>query len=316
MRVLITGATGYVGRYVVKAFLAQGAEVACLVRRPGSEEMFGQRRVEAFYGQVTEPASLKNICHRVDVVVHLVAIIREKGDITFDLVNRQGTRNMVAAAKEEGVKRFIHMSAIEAGPDSSYPYLYSKWQGEQEVVKSGIPHTMLRPSIQFGEGDEFINTLAGLVRVFPVVPVAGSGKNRFQPIAVEEVAQCVVHAADREDYAGQIVELGGPEVLTYDQIIDVIVQTYGVRRPKLHIPVPLMRQMVRLMEMTLPHPPATLEQLKMLPVDNVPGTNRAEEMLGFKPRPLRGNIEYIKKIGFVDGLRITLGFMPRHIRDH
>ena len=316
MRVLITGATGFVGRNVVKAFLAQGAEVACLVRRPGSEELLGQRTVEAFYGQVTDPAALKNIFHRVDVAVHLVAIIREKGKLTLDLINHQGTRNVVAAAKEEGVKRFVHMSAVGAGPATSYPYLHSKWMGEQEVVKSGIPYTILQPSIQFGEGDEFINTLAGLVRAFPVVPVAGSGRNLFQPVAVEEVAQCVANVAGREEYTGQIMGLGGPEVLTYNQIIDIIAETYGVKRVKLHIPVPIMRQMVRLMELTLSRPPVTLGQLKMLPVDNVPESNKAEELLGFMPRPLKGNIEYIKQIGFTDGLRIALGFMPRHIRDH
>ena len=316
MRVLITGATGFVGRHIVNAFIRKGAEVSCLVRTPGQEEMFGKRTVETFYGQVTDPKSLKHICHNLDVVVHLVATIREKGKLSFDFVNRQGTANIVAAAKEEGVNHFVHMSALGATPDQSYPYPYSKWQSEQEVMNSGISYTIVRPSVQFGGGDEFINTLSGLIRSLLVVPVAGSGQARFQPVSVEDVALWVVEAAAQPEYYGRTIDLGGPDILTYNEIIDLIRETYQVKRLKAHIPMPVMRQFVRIMEFALPHPPVTLKQLKQLNMDNVTKGNAIEKILGFKPRPLRGNIEYIKQIGFIDGIRIGLGMMPRRIRDH
>lgn len=316
MRVLITGATGFVGKHLVKAFILNGAEVSCLVRTPGQEEMFGHRTIEAFYGQVTDPISLKHICHKIDVLVHLVAIIREKDEFSFDFVNRQGTANIVAAAKEANVNHFIHMSALGSTSDQTYSYCYSKWQSEQEVVNSGIPHTILRPSVQFGEGDEFVNTLSGLVRSLPVVPVAGSGHTRFQPISVEDIALCVVKIADQAKYYGKTIDLGGPDILTYNEIIDLIKETYRVKRLKAHIPIPIMRHLVRLMEITLPRSPITLKQLKQLDMDNVTKEHEIEKILGFKPKPMRGNIEYVKQINFIDSIRIALGMMPRHIRGH
>jgi NADH dehydrogenase len=220
------------------------------------------------------------------------------------------------AAARDGVEQFIHLSAIGARDDATYPYLYSKWQGEQAVIQSGVPYTILRPSILFGPGDGFVNVLAGLVRVFPVVPVAGSGKNTFQPMAVEDLARCVAGAAGRADLLGKVIEVGGPDHLSYNDILDAVVRACKTRRLKLHVPSPAVRLAVRLMEALLANPPATTEQLRMLAVPNVAGLKTVEETFGFKPRPLPGNIEYVRKIGFWDGLRMSLGPPPRHIRDH
>ena len=322
MIALVTGSTGFLGREVVKALLsqdieAQDVEVRCLVRTHGREEIFGGRQVDIRYGGIGDPATLRAACRDVDALVHLVAIIREKGDdTTFDRVNHMGTRNVVEAAREEGVKRFIHVSAIGARDDPAYPYLYSKWQGEQAVINGGIPYTIIRPSLLFGDGDEFINSLAGLVRAFPIVPVAGSGRNRFQPIAVDEVARCVAESIGREDLADRTVEVGGPEHLSYNDMIDIICRTYRVRRLRLHIPLPVMRMMVRLMEVVLPKPPATTEQLRMVSLPNVTEPDAVENVYGFKPRPLEGNIDFIKRIGFWDGINISIGLMPPNIRDH
>jgi NADH dehydrogenase len=312
--ILVTGATGFVGRYVVRALLSSGMPVRCLGHSRRAEGLFGEG-VEVFYGDVTDLPALKVVMDGVDTVVHLVAIIRERGGATFYRVNHLGTRNVVLAAREKGVRHIVHISAIGARKNPHYPYLYTKWLGEQEVIHSGIPYTILRPSIQFGEGDEFINTLAGMVKALPIVPIPGSGLNRFQPIAVEDVALCVARCIGNEGLLGRVVEIGGPEHLTYNQLIDTIAGTYGVRRIKVHIPVPLMRLIVRAMEV-LPRPPVTSQQLRMLPIDNITGLDNVERLFGFRPRPLAGNIDYIKRIGYWDALRITLGFIPRHIRDH
>ena len=316
MIALVTGATGFVGREVVKALCSRGVEVRCLVRTPGKEVVLAGQDVDVHYGSVGDLAALRAAFYSVDVVVHLVAVIRESGKATFEAVNRGGTENVVKAAKNEEVKHFIHLSAIGAADTPEYPYLYSKWQAEQAVIGSELPYTILRASLQFGEGDEFINSLAGLVRAFPVVPIVGSGKTRFQPIAVDEVARCVADAADRGDLMGKVIDIGGPDQLSYNEIVDTIAQTYRVRRLKLHVPVPAMRLVVRLMEALLPKPPATTEQLRMVSIPNVAELNTVEEVFGFTPRPLQGNIEYIKGISFLDGLRIALGFMPKRIRDH
>jgi NADH dehydrogenase len=314
--VLVTGATGFVGRQVVKALCSSGMEVRCLLRSPSRGEVLAGQPVDIRHGDVEDAAALKNAFHNVDAAVHLVAVIRERGEVTFERVNRRGTENVVKAARDQGVDHFIHMSAIGVSDSPAYPYLYSKWQAEQAVAASGLPYTILRPSLLFGEGDEFVNALAGLVRAFPIVPIAGPGRSKFQPIAVDEVARCVAIAVGREELMGKAIEIGGPDHLSYEDIVDTIVDTYGLRRLKLHVPLPAMRPAVRLMERLVPRPPATTEQLRMVSIPNVAGLNTVEEVFGFKPRPLRGNIEYIKEIGFREGLKISLGFMPSRIRDH
>jgi NADH dehydrogenase len=317
MLVLVTGATGFLGRRVMQELLDHHYQVRCLVHTPGRERIFPDHSVNVQYGSISDPDALASACQGVDFVVHLAAIIRQRRGATFDRINRQGTANLLAAAKEAGgVKHFVHVSAIGAANNPRYPYLYSKWQGEQEVSNSGLPYTIIRPSLIFGKGDEFINALAALVRVFPLVPVVGRGRNRFQPIAVEDVARCIVLALDRDDLKGKTIEIGGPEQLSYNEVVGIVARTLGEWRLRFHIPVWLMRVNVAIMEKLLPRPPITTEELRMLPIRNVAELNTVEQTFGFTPRPLEGNIEFVKSIGFGDGLKISLGFMPAHIRDH
>ena len=316
MTVLVTGATGFVGRQVVKALCSRGVEVRALVHTPGREGVLAGQPVDVHYGSVGDPTALKAAFYDVEAVVHLVAVIREGVQVNFDGVNRRGTENVIAAARGGGVRHFIYLSAIGAADDPLYRYLYSKWQAEQSVIGSGIPYTILRASLLFGEGDEFINSLAGPVRAFPIMPIVGSGKNRFQPIAVDEAARCIVAAIDEEELRGKVIEIGGPDHLSYNDIVDIIARTYRVRRLKLHVPIPVMRLVVRLMEMVLPRPPATTEQLRMISIPNVAELDTVEQVFGFKPKPLQGNIDYIKGITFLEGLRIALGFIPPRLRDH
>jgi NADH dehydrogenase len=254
-------------------------------------------------------------------VVHLVAIIRQRKGATFDQVNRQGVVNVVAAAKAAGAAgrlplHFAHVSVIGATSNPAYPYLYSKWLGEQAVINSGLPYTILRPSLLFGEGDEFLNTLAGLVRVFPLVPVVGSGQNRFQPLAVTDLARCLVSALGRDDLKGKIIEVGGPQQLSYNDLVEVVARTLGKGRWRLHLPVWLVQRIVAILERVQPRPPATTQQLRMLPIPNVAELDSVEKTFGFTPQSLEGNIDFVKAVSFIDGLKIIAGFMPSHIRDH
>ena len=314
--ILVTGATGFVGRNVVKALRTRGKGVRCLVHTHSRENVVTDYRVEVAHGDILDPTSLREAMKGVDAVVHLVAIIREKGRQTFDLINRGGTESVVQAAREAGVRHFVHMSAIGVREDPGYPYLFSKWQGEQAVINSGLTYTILRPSIQFGDGDEFINTLAGVVKAFPVIPVVGSGKTRLQPVSVEEVGALVSLVVDNPRFNGRIIEIGGPDHLTYDEIVDIIVKTLGVRRLKAHLPLAQVRSIIRVMEALIPNPPATTSQLDMLAVDNVTTTDSMEKTFRMKARSLEGNIGYIRGMSIWDAWRVALGFMPRRVRDH
>ncbi len=314
--ILVTGSSGFLGRNVVKALRTRGESVRCLVRSPSRARVVTDYGVELAYGDVLDPASLKDAMRGVDAVAHLVAIIRERGRNTFDRVNRQGTETVVQAARDEGVRHIVHVSAIGVQENQAYPYLYSKWLGEQEVIRGGVAYTIIRPSILFGPGDEFINTLAGVVKSFPVAPVAGDGRVRFQPISVEDVGGIVSLVAGNHRFGGKIIEVGGPDHLTYNEILDIIARTLGVRRVKVHLPVPLMRLLTRVMEAVIPNPPATTSQLEMLSLDNVTDLGSVERNFRMRPRPLEGNIGYIRNASRLDSLRIALGFPPRRMRDH
>lgn len=314
--VLVTGATGFLGRRVVPELQNLGHEVRCLVHTPGRERIFTPRSVEIEYGSVLDADALAEAFYGVETVVSLVGIIRQRKGVTYDAINRQGVANLVAAAKQVRTKHFIQISAIGASSDRAYPYLYSKWQGEQEVVNSGLPYTILRPSIMFGEGDEFLTTLAGLVRLFPLVPVVGSGRNRLQPIAADDVARCIALAVDREDLKSKVIEVGGPQQVSYNEIIAVVGRTLGKRRRRLHLPISLMYLATALLQALRPHPPATTDQLRMLAVRNVSEVGVVEKTFGFTPRTLEGNIDFVRSVTYGDGLSIALGAMPAHLRDH
>jgi NADH dehydrogenase len=231
----------------------------------------------------------------VEKVVHLVAIIRETGAQTFEEVIRRGTERTVDAAKVAAVKKFVYVSAIGAQDDARYPYLQAKWAAERAVTLSSLNHTILRPSIVFGEGDEFVNALASLVRWNPIVPVAGDGKARFQPIWVEDLVTCIVACLDGEAHNGQVIELGGPEHLTYDELVDIVKTELGRSRLKAHLPLAFMKPIAQVMEWMLPRPPVTREQLKMLALDNITDVDSVMKTFGVQPRRLADSVDYIKR---------------------
>ena len=244
-------------------------------------------------------------------VVHLVGVIRERGAYTFDAVNRVGTANVVDAAREAGVRVFVHVSALGVSDSPDFPYLLSKWRGEQAVINGGVPYTILRSSTYFGPGDRFIGTLAALVKAFPIIPVPGNGRTLYQPLHVEDMARCVASALKLPEPRGQTVDLGGPRHLTHDQILDTIARTYHLKRLKFHVPLALMRMMVAIMERLAPSPPATLHQLRMLSVDSVTELDSVERIFGFQPRPLDGAIDYIRDMSYWEALKLSLGFSRR-----
>ena len=288
--VLITGSTGFVGRHIVSELRSKGMEVKCLLRSPSKLGVLNGLDVKTCYGDVTNQASLDVALKDIEAVVHLVAIIREAKQATFQAVNFLGTRNLVQAAKRTGVRRLIYMSNLGAGPDQHFPLLCSKWRGEEEVRYSGIDFTIFRPSVMFGRGDGFVTVLADIIKRLPLVPVIGSGRTKFQLISVEDVATCLAKALDDNSTINQIIPLAGPEHLAYEEIIDLVIQTLKLKRLKLHIPVPVMRAIVSVMEKLLLQPPVTSAQLAMLNRDNITGLDVVGRVFGFKPVSLRERI--------------------------
>ena len=180
------------------------------------------------------------------------------------------------------------------------------------MTGSGLPYTILRPSVIFGEGDEFLTALAGLVRLGPVTPVIGGGRNRMQPVAVEDVARCVAASVGNSLLKGKTLSLGGPHRLSYNDLMEEVALAMGRRLRRLHIPTALAWPAVAVLQNLLPRPPVTTAQLRMLDIRNVAEGRDMEQEFGFTPKPLRGNIDYVNSVGFGDAVRMTLGLsMPR-----
>jgi NADH dehydrogenase len=296
MPILVTGGTGFVGSAIVEALADR--PIRLLVRDPTRAPGGSAANHEVVEGDVTKPESLSPALLGCHTVIHLVAIIEERGGATFDRVIRQGTVDMVLAARQAGARRFIYMSSLGASDRPGFAYMQAKWAAEEAVKSSGLDWTIFRPSVIFGPGDGFINALAGVVRRFPVTPVVGDGQTKFQPVSRTDVADCYLAALADHSTIGKTFELGGPETFTYQQLLDVIAAKLGKRKRKVHVPVPLMNVIVALSS-PLPkaiRPPVTSEQLKMLAIDNSTACSATESLIGRPPLRLEDGIDYIREV--------------------
>lgn len=294
MMVLVSGGTGFVGSHIVPALVKAGHRVRCLARRPENAGELKTPGVEFAPGDVTRPESLESAMQGVEAVVHLVAVIRERRGASFQDINVEGTRNMARAARNAGVKRFVHLSALGANPDPKYRYTCSKWLGEEAVRASGLDFVILRPPVIFGRGTGFTTQLIRSLTMFPfIAPVPGSGRALFQPVWAGDVAACVVKALEG-GRSGETLEIGGPEHLSYDQVVDAIIEALGKRRTKVHVPLPLIRVAVKVMERVILDPPATSVELAQLEVNKTTDVDSIKRLFGFEPLPLRRGLDYLK----------------------
>jgi len=299
MKILVTGAAGYVGNNTVRRLAEMGKPVRAMVR---NVEKAKKRladvadKVEFVQGDVTDRESLKPLMSGVSTVVHLVAIALEKSGQTYENVNYQGTVNTVDAANEADVNRFINMS--QNGADSSSPFRFLKSKGRaQDYVAQYAPNwTALRPSAIFGPQDEFFNSIARLVRLTPLVyPLIGGGTATFQPVSVDDVTEAIIRSIDDDTTIGKELGLGGPEVLTLGEIERRIIQALDSRRIFFPAPVWLLRGPVFFMEKALPGAPVSTSLLDLLAVPNIVEDNALVNHFGMQPTPFDGeHISYLK----------------------
>ena len=285
MKVFLTGATGFVGRHMLERLLVEGHAVRALVRDPQKANLAERARAELVAGDVVEGTKLDEGIEGCDAVIHLVGIIMEKGTNTFERVHHLGTRNVLEAAKRTGVKRFVQMSALGVRANGVAPYQTTKWKGEEEVRKSGIPFCILRPSLIFGEGDGFVTQMMATMRSAPLFrPVPGNGTPKFRPIAVEDVTTCFARALTYEAGTDQTIDLGGADELTLNQVLAEIARCAGVRKPAVHIPMPLMFAGAAVAQKLLTNPPVTVDQLRMLQEGSTCDIEPMKRIFGINPR--------------------------------
>lgn len=287
MTVLVTGGTGFVGPKVVRALRERGYDVRCLVRDRRRGAKVAALGAELVEGDVTDASSLRIAVQGCELVVHLVAIITGRRD-AFERVMWQGTRDLLAAASEAGVRRFVHMSALGVSEQTRFltPYYEAKWESERAVRDSGLEHVIFRPSFVFGRDGGVLPTFVRLARYSPVTPIVGSGTERIQPIWVEDVAAYFAEGAGKPEAANRAFELGGPDVVTWNEFWGRLKRVLRVRRPTVHLPLGLMNAQAALTE-RLPGAPVTRDQLKMLAAgDNVAARPDAVETFRLPLVPL------------------------------
>ena len=288
--VLVTGASGYVGRRLVPALIEAGYTVRALVRDPARAAL--PSTVEAVKGDVTDASALATAFRDVSTVVNLAAVTADRRPPRggYDAVNADGPANVVAAAREVGVERIVQIGGIDTSTGPPGRYLAGRRRGEAAIVDSGIPWAVLQPSIMFGGPDAaFVHAMAGLVKRAPVVPVPGDGKLLLQLVWVEDVVRCLVTLVRDRTMLGRH-PIGGPDELTYDEQLDIIGSALGKKHVrKLHLPLGAMRVQASLLQV-LPRPPLTPAALELFASDNVAGVDAIPRQFGFEPRSFRAHL--------------------------
>jgi len=270
VKILVTGANGFIGPKVVHALRAQGRDVRALVRRPERATYLGGLGAEVVAGDVTDQVSLLSAIKGCTHVVHLVAIIQGRPE-QFHEVMTIGTQNLIGAAKAEGVERFVLMSALGTSETAAQtvPYFAAKLAEERDVAASGLEYTTFRPSFVFGRDGGALPTFIRQVKLSPVVTVIGSGLQRSQPIWVEDVAAIFAKSVDLPEAANRTFELGGPDTVDWNGLYTTIAKVLGKRRKLVHVPIGLARSGARLTE-RLPGAPLSVDQVSMIQgADNV-----------------------------------------------
>ena len=288
--ITVYGGSGFLGRHVIRALCKRGYRIRVAVRRPelaGHLQPLGRvGQIHAVQANLRYPQSVEAAARGADVLINLVGILFERGRQRFDAVQAFGAEAVALAASAYGA-RMVHVSAIGADENSASDYARSKAMGEKLVLAARPAATIFRPSVVFGPEDDFLNRFASLARFVPALPLVGGGHTLFQPVYVGDVAAAVAAGVEERTRPGTVYELGGPEVLSFKQILEYVLATTGRKRLLLPLPFGLAQLQAWFLQF-LPRPPLTPDQVKLLKSDNVVSDEakregRTLEALGIQP---------------------------------
>lgn len=295
--ILVAGGTGLLGRAIVSALRRDGHPVRVLSRHPEGSPFRDDRGVTAVAGDVRDPATLDAAFAGVDTLViavqfpgHPVEVPRQ--GLTYDEYDRKGTEHLVAAATKAGVGRVVYLSGVGVGQGRREEWFVAKDQAEAAVRGSGMTYTIIRPSWVYGPRDRSLNQFARFARLLPFVPLPGPGTAKVQPVHVDDVGTAVALSLRTPAAGNQVIEIGGPQLLSFRQIVRVMLDVMGKRRLVLPTPTPL----VKLGAALLYRLPGRLLSPRAVDFVNAdgPADNRAlYDVLGFRPRALADGIAYL-----------------------
>lgn len=290
MKIAITGASGFVGRHLVDALADAGHRLRLIVHKSRPESRAGVS-LETVTASVHNSDSLAEAFRGVDLVFHLVGIIAETKELTFEKTVSAGTHNVVAACRACNVKRIIYLSAAGASSSALSKYHQAKWKAEEAVRSSGLKYTIFRPSVIFGQGDGFVSTLVSLIRKFPVVPIIGDGRYELQPVYVKDLVSILKDSVRLDRTLNKTIEVGGPERLQFREIISTVKRVLKKKRGNIYLPLWFMRINALILERIMKPAPITADQLLMLKAGNICDNRQLDEVFD------------IKLTGFEEGLK-------------
>ena len=290
--ILVAGGTGFIGGAIVRELARRGARVGVLSHRPErARARFPGRAVEVRQGDARDAGSLRRAVEGVDTVISAMQFPNypaesPKKGLTFDEVDARGNERLVAAAKEAGVKTYVYLSGAGAAPDAEKHWFRAKWQAEQAIVGSGLRYSIFRPSWVYGPEDGSMNRYVTFSRMLPFVPVIGNGRQHLQPVFVEDVARSVADSLSNEAAANQVFEIGGPDVMTMNDVVRTMLRVMGKKRLLLNSPVFLPRLAATLLA-PLPNAPLSPEVIDFAVADALADNSNLLRVFDIRLTPLR-----------------------------
>jgi uncharacterized protein YbjT (DUF2867 family) len=300
--VAIAGGSGFIGRSIARRLAATAQlRARVLSRNPQrARSRLADLEAEFVRGEVTEPATLPAALAGASAVVSAVQfdgypIENPRRGLTFERIDLGGTLALLAAAKTAGVNRFIYVSGAAADETSPHPGFRAKGKAERAIRESGLEYTILRPSLVYGPDDAVVNGFARAIRLAPVFPVPGTGRQTLQPVLVDDLAACVALAVSGRGRNGTY-DIGGPDLMTFDDLIRLIMELTGHRRPIVHVPESVMRAMGAIAEM-LPTPPLSRDAVTFVTADNACDIAPLVAEFGIQLTSARVGMRYLAKTG-------------------
>jgi len=292
--ILITDTTGFIGRAVVRRLAEEQADVRCLLRPSRHKQRLPPGiPFSTVSASMSDLPALRTTMQNVTAIFHLMG--EDDPDQETIGAHAQDTANLIEAARETGVHRFIYLSRLEADRTSAYPLFRARGEAEAAVRESELDYTILQAAITYGPGDVFTNVLAMLAKVVPfVIPIPEAGMSRFQPMWVEDLVTCLVTTLERDDLIGQTIPLGGPEHFTLDQLVTRVLEAAGMHKRIVHVRTPWARMAIDLLDVLLPRNPIPHRWLDVLAMGSATDLGSIPRHFGFEPRRLAQSLDYLR----------------------
>jgi uncharacterized protein YbjT (DUF2867 family) len=294
-KILVTGSTGFVGRVITRVLAERGHAVRLLIRPASRITRLPIREAETIIASLQDEQGMRAATAGVDAIIHLASAEGARRRRDLFATDIEGTRMLVAQAKASGVRRLIYLSHLGADRGSAYPFLQAKGIAEYAILESGIPSLILRASRIFGAGDSFTNSIAFLTRMVPAVFFIPDMDTHMQPLWVEDLAACMEYCLAEDRFFGEVLSIGGPEHLTFAQIVEAVLDE--IRAPRMLVGVwpPLARFSLWMMDWILPHSPFTPFWLDYLGVPSTCEANSLSRLFGLKPARIGQQLGYLRQ---------------------